>query len=208
MIKSNIIKRRKVFNIGQKSYSEEFLIKQSQYGNDNSFEKLMDIYESYLYKMAFLYLKNEHDALDIYQETVLKAYMNISKLKDPKSFKTWITKILINNIYTRSRHYNKFQDECVEDCIGDFSYSNIEEKLEYMYASGFGSKSYEDDINTKEYKIKNGMVYDSIVTDNHYGIGYYNTTQYIIVKFLDLKDKSEDNVTEFKVYINNDNINN
>lgn len=81
-------------------------------------------------------------------------------------------------------------------------------KLEYMYASGFGGKSYEDDINTKEYKIKNGMVYDSIVTDNHYGIGYYNTTQYIIVKFLDLKDKSEDNITEFKVYINNDNTNN
>lgn len=74
--------------------------------------------------------------------------------------------------------------------------------LEYMYASGFGGKSYEDDINPKEYKIKNGMVYDSIVTDNHYGIGYYDITEYIIVKFLDLKDKSEDNVAEFKVYIN------
>ncbi|WP_042274591.1 DUF4179 domain-containing protein [[Clostridium] dakarense] len=75
-------------------------------------------------------------------------------------------------------------------------------RLEYMYASGFGGKSYEDDINSKEYKIKNGMVYDSIVTDNHYGIGKYDITEYIIVKFLDLKDKSEDNVTEFKVYIN------
>lgn len=146
MIKSNIIKRGKVFNIGQKSYSEKFLIKQSQYGNDNSFEKLMDIYESYLYKMAFLYVKNEHDALDIYQETVLKAYMNISKLKDPKSFKTWITKILINNVYTRSRHYNKFQDECVEDYIGDFSYSNIEDKLDLYDAIDVLEEKYRTPI--------------------------------------------------------------
>jgi RNA polymerase sigma-70 factor (ECF subfamily) len=121
-------------------------VKNAQYGNDNCFEKLIDIYEKYLYKMAFLYVKNEHDALDIYQETVLKAYMNISKLQNPKLFKTWITRILINNIHTRNRHYNKFQDEETEDYIGDFTYSSIEEKLDLYDAIDVLEEKYRTPI--------------------------------------------------------------
>lgn len=73
MIKSNIIKRVRGFNINKELSLEEVLIKQSQQGDDNAFEKLIDKYEEYLYKMAFLYVKNEQDVMDIYQETVLKA---------------------------------------------------------------------------------------------------------------------------------------
>ena len=128
MIKSNIIKRGKIFNSSQKSYSEEFLIKQSQYGNDNSFEKLMDIYEGYLYKMAFLYVKNEHDALDIYQETIYTAYLSIKTLKKPESFSSWITKILvfksIDFIRKESRHFTADNEEIFTELIasenGDF----------------------------------------------------------------------------------------
>lgn len=42
-------------------------------------------------------MKNEEDALDVLQETIYKAYISIEKLKEPKYFKTWITRILINN---------------------------------------------------------------------------------------------------------------
>ena len=48
MIKNNIIKKVQSFKISQTSCSEEFLIKQSQHGNDNSFEKLMDIFDNIL----------------------------------------------------------------------------------------------------------------------------------------------------------------
>lgn len=86
-------------NIGivENSDSEIFLINSAIKGGKNEFIRLVDMYESYLYKMAFIYVKNEHDALDIYQETIYNAYINISKLKNPKFFKTWITRILINN---------------------------------------------------------------------------------------------------------------
>ncbi len=49
-----------------------------------------------LYRIAYIYLKNEaasHDAVD---ETVYLAYKNIKKLRQPEYFKTWITRILIN----------------------------------------------------------------------------------------------------------------
>ncbi len=146
MTKSNIIKKVHFFTRSKKTYTEEELVKNSQYGDDDCFEELIDMYEKYLYKMAFLYVKNEHDALDIYQETVLKAYMNISKLQNAKLFKTWVTRILINNINTKNRHYNKFQDEENEDCIGDFTYSNIEERLDLYDAIDVLEEKYRTPI--------------------------------------------------------------
>lgn len=130
MTKGIIIKKLTLFTEVKEDCYEKAFIKQSQRGNDNSFEKLMDIYEPYLYKMAFLYMKNEQDALDIYQETALKAYMNISQLRDYRSFKTWITRILINNVYEKSKKSNRFEEQYLDENIADFSYSTIEERID------------------------------------------------------------------------------
>lgn len=130
MTKGIIIKKLTLFTEVKEDCYEKAFIKQSQLGNDNSFEKLMDIYEPYLYKMAFLYMKNEQDALDIYQETALKAYMNISQLRDYRSFKTWITRILINNVYEKSKKSNRFEEQYLDENIADFSYSTIEERID------------------------------------------------------------------------------
>jgi RNA polymerase sigma-70 factor (ECF subfamily) len=66
-------------------------------GDEKAFEELINICKEELYRTAYAYVKNEQDALDVLQETVYKAYISINKLKNIKYFKTWITKILINN---------------------------------------------------------------------------------------------------------------
>lgn len=71
-------------------------VKLAIHGDEKAFEYLMDICKDGLYRTAFAYVKNEEDAIDILQDTVYKAYISIDKLKEPKYFKTWITKILIN----------------------------------------------------------------------------------------------------------------
>jgi len=72
------------------------LLARSKKGNDKAFLKLMDEEKVKLYKMAYIYTKNESDALDVVQETVTKAYASIHTLKEEKYFSTWIMKILIN----------------------------------------------------------------------------------------------------------------
>lgn len=72
-------------------------VKSAIKGDEKAFEDLMDLCKESLYRTAFAYTKNEHDALDVLQDTVYKAYISIDKLKNPKYFKTWLTKILINN---------------------------------------------------------------------------------------------------------------
>lgn len=72
------------------------LVKKAKKGNDLAFTNLIKNYEKDLYRVAIAITKNDDDALDCIQETILKAYINIRKLKNDEYFKTWLIKILIN----------------------------------------------------------------------------------------------------------------
>ncbi|UQZ36292.1 RNA polymerase subunit sigma [Paenibacillus sp. PK3_47] len=49
-----------------------------------------------LYGIAFSYLRNEADALEVLQEATCRAWMHRNSLKDPGRFVPWVTRILIN----------------------------------------------------------------------------------------------------------------
>lgn len=46
--------------------------------------------------MAYVYVKNSDDALDVVQETAYKSFTQIKTLKNPEYFKTWLIRITIN----------------------------------------------------------------------------------------------------------------
>ena len=75
---------------------EKTFKKNSIKNNSEAFEELLLQYKSYLYKVAYTYVKDKEAALDILQETSFKAWLNIHTLKDEEKFKPWITKILVN----------------------------------------------------------------------------------------------------------------
>lgn len=49
-----------------------------------------------LYRLAYSYVHNENDALDIVQESAYKAVKNSHTLKNPQYAGTWIYRIVIN----------------------------------------------------------------------------------------------------------------
>lgn len=71
-------------------------LKKAIRGDEKAFEELIKTEKNKLFRMAFLYVKNEDNALDIVQDTIYKAFISIKQLKEPDYFSTWITKILIN----------------------------------------------------------------------------------------------------------------
>lgn len=75
---------------------EIVLVKRAIKGDREAFENLIDMYLDRLYREAYLKCKHEDDAKEIIQETIYKAYRNIGTLREPKYFKTWISRILIN----------------------------------------------------------------------------------------------------------------
>ena len=69
-------------------------------------ERFMELYEMVykdLYRLAYFYLGNAHEAEDVVSETVLKAYEKFDSLRDKSAFKNWIFKILVNQCNTRLR---------------------------------------------------------------------------------------------------------
>ncbi|TCI53030.1 sigma-70 family RNA polymerase sigma factor [Exiguobacterium sp. SH1S21] len=72
------------------------LIQKAQRGNDQAFLKVFHHYESDLYRMAYVYVKNPDDALDVVQEVAYQAFKKIGTLREPDYVKTWLVKITIN----------------------------------------------------------------------------------------------------------------
>ena len=68
-------------------------------GKDNLEKQIVDYIiknkESH-YRLAFSYVKNTDDALDIVQESIYKAISTLDTLKTPSYLKTWFYRILVN----------------------------------------------------------------------------------------------------------------
>lgn len=72
------------------------LIVKAKKGDSIAFQQLIHLEKEKLYKMAYVYMRNEDEALEIFQETVYLAFKSITKLKNDQYFSTWIIRILIN----------------------------------------------------------------------------------------------------------------
>lgn len=55
------------------------------------------------YKLAYSYVKNEYDALDIISESTYKGLQNLHKLKEKRYMKTWFYRIVINESVSFNR---------------------------------------------------------------------------------------------------------
>ena len=74
----------------------EIKVRKAIKGDKDAFLDLIESQKEKLYKIAYTYVKNEQDALDIIQETICKAYVSLETLKKPRYFNTWLIKILMN----------------------------------------------------------------------------------------------------------------
>lgn len=138
---------------------KELAVKRAINGDEDSFISLIDKQKEKLYRIAYAYVKNEQDALDIVSETVYKAYVSIDTLKKPRYFNTWLTKILINisiNTLNKNKKIVYLEEEPIVD--GGTSYNNKEnqmdilnevEKLDLRYKDVIILKYY-DDLTVRE----------------------------------------------------------
>ena len=58
-------------------------------------DQILDNYEA-MYRLAYSYVRNEEDALDIVQESVYKAIKNAGKVQQEAYIRTWIWRIVMN----------------------------------------------------------------------------------------------------------------
>ncbi|MCI8486367.1 MAG: sigma-70 family RNA polymerase sigma factor [Clostridia bacterium] len=85
------------------------LINRSKNGDEKAFTELILSIKVDLYKIAKTRLNDDSDINDAIQETIIKAYNHLRKLKNENKFKSWIIKILINECNVI---YNKKSKKC------------------------------------------------------------------------------------------------
>lgn len=76
-------------------------------GDSMAFARLIESVKVKMYKTGISILKNDDDACDAIQETLMSAYKNINTLNNPEYFSTWIIRILINKCYDIIRKNKK-----------------------------------------------------------------------------------------------------
>lgn len=86
---------------------DETVFKKALNGDGESFYKLIEPIKDKLYKVAYVYVHNEEDALDCIHESIIKAIQSLNTVKSPEYFNTWMMKLTVNKCKDYIRKNNK-----------------------------------------------------------------------------------------------------
>ena len=75
---------------------------------------LLNNYESY-YRLAYSYVRNQEDAMDIVQESAYRAIKNSSSVKQAEYAATWVYRVVINTALDFIRKNRKETEMCIRD---------------------------------------------------------------------------------------------
>lgn len=106
------------------------LIQKAIQGDPDAFTELMQSHMQAMYRVARSILRSDEDAADAIQETILCCWRKLDQLKEHKYFKTWMTRILINecNNLLKSRKKYVLDDSFYETPSSSGDFENIEWK--------------------------------------------------------------------------------
>lgn len=110
------------------------------------------ILESYnsLYRLAYCYVRDENDAMDIVQESVYKAIRGKGQVKEEQFIKTWLYKITIRTaidfLRKKKREVVGLEDyeKGQEDCYQNFDLENAMKLLDEREKAVITLRYFED----------------------------------------------------------------
>jgi RNA polymerase sigma-70 factor (ECF subfamily) len=101
------------------STTEAELIARILAGEKEQFHELIRPFERMVYLTLISILKNETDAEDAAQETVISAYRHLASFRGDAKFSTWLTTIAINEGRKRLRKAKGSAEESIEEQVED-----------------------------------------------------------------------------------------
>src|SRR5687767_7113889 len=93
----------KIIMTSEIELSDTEIIQNVLSGNCQAFELLIRKHNPYLYRIGKSFGYNHQDVEDLMQETFLKAYEGLRKLRNSEYFKTWLNRIMLNECFRKSK---------------------------------------------------------------------------------------------------------
>lgn len=87
---------RQAFKVHSHISIDARLIKKVQHGDKQAFDQLVQKYQCRILKLVSRYIHEPADAMDIAQESFIKAYRALNKFRGDSAFYTWLYRIAIN----------------------------------------------------------------------------------------------------------------
>jgi RNA polymerase sigma-70 factor (ECF subfamily) len=81
--------------------TEQNLIQRAQKGDHDAFAVLVNEHQRYVYNLALRVVKDENEALDLTQETFVRAWTALPNFRGQSQFRTWLYRITTNLCYNR-----------------------------------------------------------------------------------------------------------
>ncbi|MEX2231020.1 MAG: sigma-70 family RNA polymerase sigma factor [Cyclobacteriaceae bacterium] len=95
-------------------YSDTEIIEKIIEGDTALFEILIRRYNPYLYRIGRTYHYNHPDTEDLMQEAYVQAFFHLRDFENRSSFKTWLTRIMLNNCYQKKQRL-RYQKEVIAE---------------------------------------------------------------------------------------------
>jgi RNA polymerase sigma factor (sigma-70 family) len=99
-------------------YTDFEIIQRINEGDTKLYEILIRRYNASLYKVGRAYRYNHQDTEDLMQDTYINAFYNLSKFEHRATFKTWITRIMLNACHRRNAKMS-FKNEIASEHSSD-----------------------------------------------------------------------------------------
>lgn len=94
---------------------DQQLVKAAQAGDRRAFQALYQRYERKVYSVAYGFLRNQEDALDVLQEAFIKVHRYLPNFEGQSSFYTWLYRIVANLCIDHLRRGRRKRDVEFDD---------------------------------------------------------------------------------------------
>lgn len=81
----------------------DILIRKAKLGDTEAFRVVVENYQNYAFHLAYRFLHCEADAMDIVQESFIRAWQHLPRFNPKNSFTTWLYRIVVNCAFDRLR---------------------------------------------------------------------------------------------------------
>ena len=105
--------------------TEQHLVQRAQKGDHEAFSALVSEHQRYVYNLALRVLKNEEEALDLAQETFIRAWTALPNFRGQSQFRTWLYRIVTNLCYNRLPNLRRALNELGDDMILEIPVSDL-----------------------------------------------------------------------------------
>src|SRR5512141_1085995 len=165
--------------------TEHSLLQRARKGDQEAFAALVTEHQRYIYNLALRVLRNEEEALDIAQETFLRAWTALPNFRGQSRFRTWLYRITTNLCYNRLPGLRRSLNDLGDDVLDEVPETHFDppahafdadETRAYLHKAIDELDSHYKVLVTLRYQ--NGLSYEEIAATLNLPLGTVKTGMY------------------------------